>query len=139
MSSLEHDFNTAGESATTAAPPEPVKGGWWNGLSLRGKLGLAVFGNTIVLALIALIMLGGTWQLGQGGHAQAILASVEVRTNNAAIALVDAGRGLEAAENAQDPSARQQGLTDALSALDIAHETLTDPIESPRWTLRMRL
>ena len=75
MSSLEHDFNTAGESATTAAPPEPVKGGWWNGLSLRGKLGLAVFGNTMVLALIALIMLGGTWQLGQGGHAQAVRAT----------------------------------------------------------------
>jgi len=132
VSSLEHSFETSSSDvalpASNGARVEARKG-WWNGLSLRGKLGLAVFGNTIVLALIAIIMLAGTWQLGQGGHAQAILASVEVRTNNAAIALVDASRSLEAAENAGTAEAREVELAEAAAALDLAHETLTDPIE----------
>ena len=53
MSSLEHTFETGSEAAGEPAALDSARGGWWNGLSLRGKLGLAVFGNTIVLALIA--------------------------------------------------------------------------------------
>ena len=98
-------------------------------LSVSGKLNLAVFGNTIVLALIAVIMLAGTWQLGQGGERQAILASVEVRTNNAAIALVDAVDRLEAAQAADSAEDRTASLAEARDALDTAHVALSDPFE----------
>jgi methyl-accepting chemotaxis protein len=92
--------------------------------SLTTKLNLAVFGNTIVLALVAAALLLGTFHLGQGGQAQALVASIEVRSNNAALALVDAIEALERAGEG-DPQAAGR----ATAALDRADAMLGDPIE----------
>ena len=128
MSSPDHNFDFGGDVAAPRTADVPQTGAFER-MSLNRKLKLAVFGNTIVLALVAIVMLGGTWQLGQGGHAQAVIASIEVRSNNAAIALVDAEKSLEAAQSASNASSREQALSQAVAALDLAHETLTDPIE----------
>lgn len=133
MSAIDHDFDL--EDAVPLTLPDEdargargargaARGGWLARLSVAAKLNLAVFGNTIVLALIAVVMLAGTWQLAQGGERQAILASVEVRTNNAAIALVAASEGLDAAA-----SGDAEGLATARDSMRIAHDALTDPVE----------
>ena len=106
-----------------------AKSRWFRKLSVVGKLRLGVLGNTMVLALIAAILLGGTWLLGQGGNAQAIIASIEVRANNAAIVLVDVEKALEVAEKAETSSARSAAMTQASQGLDLAYEYLSDPIE----------
>lgn len=137
MSSLDHRFDVdsadagvadSGASASDEAHTPPGSS-WFGPMTVARKLKLAVFGNTIVLALLALVMLGGTWQLGQGGNAQAVLSSIEVRTNNAAIAMVDVVNSLEAAELATSEAARADNIAQAVAALDQAHENLTDPIE----------
>lgn len=102
---------------------------WLERSSLAGKLNLALLGNTFVLALVAATLLLGTFYLGQGGQKQAVVASIEVRTNNAAIIMVDAVEDLEIAREASDPIVRSESIAEALAALDQAHETLTDPIE----------
>jgi methyl-accepting chemotaxis protein len=123
--------NTAGAEDLTGSPEAAgyaralSRPGWFDRLSVAGKLNLAVFGNTIVLALVAIVMLAGTYYLGQSGHRQAVLASIEVRTNNAAIALVDVVQGLESAENGDQAA----GLAQAKSALDAAYQSLSAPID----------
>jgi len=127
--SLDHQFQEAG-APVGADVDHPQKGrGWLERSSLKAKLNLAVLGNTIVLALVAVALLLGTNYLGQGGHAQAVIASIEVRSNNAAITIVDAVEALELADEADDPLARAQALAQASAALDVAHQTLSDPIE----------
>ncbi len=98
---------------------------WLDRLSLVEKLYLAVFGNTLVLALVAVVMLAGTGYLGGLGQAQAIITSVEVRSNNAAIALVTTVDNLEVADNRDGVTS----LVEARSSLALAYQTLTDPIE----------
>ena len=78
MSSLDHKFDTDYEDFDLDAFDSQASGvrhaersRWLRGFSVRGKLNLAVFGNTVVLAALALIILGGTWMLGQSGQAQA--------------------------------------------------------------------
>ncbi|BDW83487.1 chemotaxis protein [Erythrobacter sp. Dej080120_24] len=133
MSAIDHDFDL--EDAVPLTLPDEdaggargargtARGGWLARLSVAAKLNLAVFGNTIVLALIAVVMLAGTWQLAQGGERQAILASVEVRTNNAAIALVAATDGLDAAA-----AGDAEGLAKARDSLRTAHDALKDPVD----------
>lgn len=119
MTSQTHDFQFEDDI------DEAVGASWIDRMSLTRKLNLAVFGNTFVLGLVAVLMLGGTYQLGQGGHAQTILASVEVSANNAAIALVDAEAGLERAEQGES----QAGLEQARTALRVAKARLDDPIQ----------
>ena len=135
MSSLDHKFDTNYEDFDLDAFDSQASGvrhaersRWLRGFSVRGKLNLAVFGNTAVLAALALIILGGTWMLGQGGQAQAIIASVEVRTNNAAIALVETVDAIEAAQEARSEEARSAEIERAQAALATAHSDLSDPI-----------
>ncbi|NQX94357.1 MAG: HAMP domain-containing protein [Erythrobacter sp.] len=129
MSAIDHQFDAQGVQAPLEdVTPAGVRG-WLERSSLTAKLNIAVLGNTIVLALVAAALLGGTFFLGEGGRTQAVIASIEVRTNNAAIAMVDVFEGLEAAGEAQSPRARTTALRDAASGLDLAYETLTDPIE----------
>ncbi|MEM6476911.1 MAG: hypothetical protein AAF687_12160, partial [Pseudomonadota bacterium] len=113
MNSLGHDFEPL-----LADEGEQTRKGWFGPISLTKKLNLAVLGNTLVLALVAIVMLTGTAYLAELGRDQTILASVEVRSNNAAIALVDAADALEEGERPR-----------AGAALDLAYETMTDPIE----------
>jgi len=129
VSSVDHQFQEADDAFGVDAGHDQSAGGWLARSSLKAKLTLAVLGNTIVLALVAAALLLGTYYLGQGGHAQAVMASIEVRSNNAAITIVDAVDALEVADKADDPRAREQALTKASAALDLAHQTLSDPIE----------
>ena len=118
MSSIDHQFEAADVVPNADAHAPTPSSGWLRRSSLARKLTIAVLGNTLVLALVAAALLIGTFYLGQGGHAQAVMASIEVRTNNAAIALVDVVDALEAG----DAVAAEDGL-------DVAYETLSDPIE----------
>jgi methyl-accepting chemotaxis protein len=134
VTALNHQFEP--DLSSRASPSDAAKeqgtvpkSNWFRQLSVVGKLRLGVLGNTMVLALLAAILLGGTWLLGQGGNAQAIIASIEVRANNAAIALVDVEKALEVAEQAETPSARSAAITQASQELDRAYEYLSDPIE----------
>lgn len=133
VSSSDHNFDamSAVEAASVAYSRNEVssKPSWFGQMSVSRKLNLAVFGNTIVLALVALMMLGGTYYLGQGGQKQAIIASIEVRSNNAAIALVNVADALQRAEGTNSPGERSSAMSEVRSGLDLAHETLTDPIE----------
>lgn len=147
MSSIDHKFENAMgaadgavgvfEAESAGKSPRGVRksareggiSGLLGRMSLVRKLNLAVFGNTIVLAMVAIVMLAGTYSLGQAGQNQAIIASVEVRTNNAAIALVDVAAQLETAAASSDDGERSQAIAGALTGLDLAYETLTDPIE----------
>jgi methyl-accepting chemotaxis protein len=124
VSSLDHQFDDARSTSAQADAP-----GWFDRSSLTRKLNIAVLGNTIVLGLVAAALLFGTYQLGQGGHAQAVIASIEVRTNNAAIAMVDVIESLEAAGEADTVSERSQALDGAVGGLNLTYETLSDPIE----------
>jgi len=124
LTSLDHQF----DGTSVLQGPErdaPERTSWFARLSVTAKLNLAVFGNTVVLAVIALVMLAGTFHLADMGHRQAVLASVEVRTNNAAIALVDAVDGLEMAQEGEGDA----GYKQARRALDKAYAALSDPIE----------
>ncbi|MEO0698507.1 MAG: HAMP domain-containing protein, partial [Pseudomonadota bacterium] len=117
MSSIDHQFETTRSRPGEEKDARAASSGWLRRSSLTRKLNIAVLGNTIVLALVAAALLIGTFYLGQGGHAQAVIASIEVRTNNAAIALVDVIEALEE----DDAQTAQEGL-------DLAYETLSDPI-----------
>lgn len=130
MSVHDHRFEPEGGDTQfgEAEARSQSRGGWFANLPVARKLNLAVFGNTILLAVLALVMLGGTWQLGQGGNAIAVLASIEVRSNNAAIALVDVVDALEQAEGAQTQRARTGSLDDARAALETAYASISDPI-----------
>ena len=129
MTSLGHPFeDIVGPSAHQPDEAGAVSS-WLERSSLQRKLNLAVLGNTIVLALVAATLLIGTFYLGQGGNMQAVIASIEVRTNNAAIAMVDVVDSLEAADEADEDRVRQAALSEASDGLDLAYETLTDPIE----------
>lgn len=129
MSSLDHQFDDATLLEGTGVAETSDATGWLGRSSLTRKLNIAVLGNTLVLAFVAAALLLGTFYLGQGGHAQAVIASIEVRTNNAAIAMVDVVDGLEAAQEADAGSDRSQNVEAASQALDLAFDTLTDPIE----------
>lgn len=83
----------------------------------------------MVLAIVAAALLAGTWHLGERGNDQAVLVSIEVRSNNAAIALVDAIEALENAAYAERASARRSARTASRDALDIAYVAIDDPIE----------
>jgi len=101
-----------------------ASGSWLDRLSLGKKLYIAVFGNTLVLAMVAIVMLAGTAYLAELGRAQAIITSVEVRTNNAAIALVTTVDSLET-----DDVGTVADIESARNSLALAYQTLTDPIE----------
>ena len=118
MTSLTHDFEVYEEVEGQA------KASWLDRMPLARKLNFAVFGNTLVLALVAVMMLAGTNYLGESGRAQSILTSIEVGTNNAALALVDAEEGLEQAQASES----QTGLDAAKDAMRIAQDRLADPI-----------
>ena len=126
MSSLDHQFV---EAPVDAFPQVEEASRWLDRSSLSRKLNLAVLGNTLVLALVAASLLVGTFYLGQGGNAQAVIASIEVRTNNAALAMVDVVDSLEAAGEASEADIREGLVSDASAALDLTYETLSDPIE----------
>jgi methyl-accepting chemotaxis protein len=125
--SAEFDIEgrTLSDHELELADGEAVRRSWLDRFSLVKKLYLAVFGNTLVLALVAMVMLAGTAYLGGLGQAQAIITSVEVRSNNAAIALVTTVDSLEAADTRDGVTS----LTEARSSLALAYQTLTDPIE----------
>ncbi len=125
MNVQSSDFDIPQAESTDFEVGADQQGRWIDRLSVVKKLYLAVFGNTAVLALVAVVMLAGTIYLGELGKAQAIITSVEVRSNNAAISLVSAVDSLEASE--QTNSSTQ--LASASASLDEAYEILTDPIE----------
>jgi len=126
MSGTVYDFNEQpGSSETAIAAETDETTSWLDRFSVRRKLNLAVFGNTIVLALVAVVILGGTQYLGSLGQQQAIIASVEVRSNNAAIALIDAAQDLEQVT----PGGSNDDLLAARAELQNAYQSLTDPIE----------
>lgn len=117
-------------SASPGQHPKPTEvstrtRSWLDRFSLVKKLYLAVFGNTLVLALVALVMLAGTAYLAGLGQAQAIITSVEVRSNNAAIALMTTVDSLEPVGE----SGSVEDLAEARASLALAYQTLTDPIE----------
>lgn len=94
-------------------------------LSVTQKLNLAIIGNTIVLGLMAAVMVAGIIALGAAGQRQTILASAEVRSNNAAIALADASRHLEGAVAGRSGEA----LEGARADLETAQAALSAPLE----------
>lgn len=101
------------------------KAGFIANLSITRKLNFAVYGGTILLATLALITILGALHLSDRGREQIILASIEVRTNNAAIALNDALDGLRYA----DQSAQGDALAAARSNVEMALVALNDPID----------
>ncbi len=135
MSSFDHRFANEYNGGIEADVPrriEPaIRDRWFGHLSVSGKLNLTVFSNIIVLAVIAVVVLSGAWVLSQQGQAQAALVSVEVRSNNAAIALVDVVDGLDSAKQAATESARAESLIKASTALDLADQMLNDSLNSP--------
>lgn len=135
MSSLDHNFEVAQEISPPPDTEEAARGArfalrrnWFSEMTIAGKLKFAVFANTVVLAIVGMVMLAGTNHLGSGGQDVAIMTSIEVRTNNAAIAMVDAVEGIEVAETATSDSTRADAVADAQAALDEAREALLDPI-----------
>ncbi|MEM7781237.1 MAG: methyl-accepting chemotaxis protein [Pseudomonadota bacterium] len=131
MSSLDHKFSAGEEDVALEAIEAPDiltiedENGWLSRMPLVRKLNLAVFGNTFVLAAIALIMLAGTLYLGELGRAQAVITSVEVQSNNSAIALNDAADALAD----MDDDAQAANLANAAANLDLAFNSLDRSIE----------
>ena len=127
MSSLDHNFDQVEKLSPIASAKArlAMPTSWLERTSLSKKLNLAVFGNTMVLAMVAVVMLLGTQHLGGLGQQQAIIASVEVRSNNAAIALVDVVEGLREAE----PGQNSEGIEQARENLTVARQALSDPID----------
>ena len=129
MTSLDHQFGDPADPGA-AIDDEPAVAGasykrMFDDLSMAAKLRLAVLGNVVVLAILALVMLGGTWLLADRGKEQAIVTSVEVRSGNAAIALVD----VVAALGDKEDGSLSANLANARANLDLAERTLLDPIE----------
>ena len=133
MSALEHRFDTPETQATQPEvdqeneAPE-ISTGLLSGMSLTRKLNLAVFGNTIILAVIAGLILYGTNYFGERGFFQAVLTSIEVRTNNAAIALNDVDDDLEVVLASDSAAERQSALSEATASLEFAQAAVSDPI-----------
>ncbi|MHA7819877.1 MAG: methyl-accepting chemotaxis protein [Erythrobacter sp.] len=135
MSSLDHTFDAVREVSLLDEADEPVRGrrfmlrsDWFSGMSISGKLNFAVFANTVVLAIVGLLMLSGTNHLGKNGQHLTMLTSIELSANNAAIAMVDVVDGLETAEATSSQEARADAVGEAQSALDRAREALLEPI-----------
>ena len=129
MSSLEHQFDHDGNASTRVEGGASRSSKWLDSVSVSRKLSLAILGSTISLGLVATFILAGTWSLGEAGRAQAVLASVEVRSNNAAIALVDAIEALEQAEQSPSQFERDRALQQSSAELELAHQSLTAPID----------
>ncbi|BDI61815.1 methyl-accepting chemotaxis protein [Qipengyuania nanhaisediminis] len=144
MTSLDHDFDTghaaphsppadAAAVLSASAGPAVIDGddweprsNWLARLSLAGKLNLAVFGSTFVLVAVTLVMLAGTHVFSSRGETQANLSYIEVRSNNAAIAMVDVVDALEAAEAAGSAQDRATALAEAEGASARVHDILHD-------------
>jgi len=92
------------------------------------KLNFAVFGNTLVLALVALTILATTFSLGDMGKKQDWLVSVEARTNYSAIALADASDALDDAIASEVAADRASALAEANQRLKHADDMLLVPL-----------
>lgn len=139
MSSLEHNFDSAGDIATPVQSQEErlnVGEGAqirtrdrWAAMRIARKLNLAVFGNTIVLAAVALIILGGTWHLAQSGREQIVMSTVEVRSNNAALELIGAVERLDALGDGRGDAVGENNIAAVQLALSDAQRHLDESIE----------
>ena len=134
MSSIDHSFDNAETLGSTSDGEDGATGqattlrdGWFARLSIVRKLQLAVFGNTIVLAVITVLMLGGTWYFSEEGEEQAAMSFVEVRTGNSAIIMVDAVAALQRAESATSPEEQNRAIAEAGVVLALLDDILSDP------------
>lgn len=123
-----HDLSEA-QSDAASRSRKVTRVGWMNRLSVGQKLNFAVFGNTMVLGLILVVMLGRIWTLYDTVQQQWFLVSIEVRSNNAALLLGDAADLIETAEAAAAGPVRDRAVADAAAVLDVASDALTVAIE----------
>ncbi|MEO1729768.1 MAG: HAMP domain-containing methyl-accepting chemotaxis protein [Pseudomonadota bacterium] len=129
MSSLDHQFGGANIQEASLAHDDASAGNgarsWFDKFSVAAKIRIGIVSNILVLIVLASVMMGGTWMLASMGKQQAVITSVEVRTGNAAIAMVDVVNALRD----DDPQAFGANLANAKANLDLAERTLFDPIE----------
>lgn len=131
MTSLDHRFETTGDDAVPGLPEARVhtRKDHKGKLSVVGKLGFAVFGNTLLLVVITIITLGGTFILADNGRELAVKGVVEVQTANSSLVLVDAVGELDEAIAAGSANDRRMAITRADASLDLAYHLLTSRID----------
>ncbi len=95
MSFSAHDFvpatgeELAADDADLSAG-EDRRRRWLDRFSLVGNLRIAIFSNAAMVLIVAFIILSGFAYIGNQGERQTVLASAEVRSGHAALALGDA-------------------------------------------------
>lgn len=101
-------------------------------LSVVAKLGFAVFGNTLLLVVITIIILGGTFILADNGRELAVKGIVEVQTANSSLVLVDAVEELDEAIVAGSADDRRMAITRADASYDLAFHLLTTRLDEEK-------
>ncbi len=99
MSYSAHDFVPASDEENPVvdfaiAPEGEGETSWFDRFSVAAKLRAAIVSNALVLFAVTAVLLAGTAYLAEAGRQQTVLASAEVRTAQAAIAVGNAHLGL---------------------------------------------
>ena len=131
MTSLNHQFENTQDEVLPVEPDAKASADRTHrgNLSVVGKLGVAVFGNTLLLVVITLITLGGTFILASNGEDLAVKGVVEVQTANSSLVLVDAVDELDVAIAASSADARRAAVANADASLDLSYQLLTARID----------
>ena len=96
-------------------------------MSVVKKLNLAVFGNTLVLAALAVMILTGMWYYSEAGRELKLVATVDVQIGDAGLSLANAVDALENAQAAKGSAERQREVSVARDAVDRTAQILDNP------------
>ncbi|MEP0392972.1 MAG: HAMP domain-containing methyl-accepting chemotaxis protein [Erythrobacter sp.] len=132
MTSLDFQIDSVTDEFQSPVTEQenPERKGLFGNWSIAGKLGFAVFGNTVLLVVLTIIILGGSFVLANNGREQAVMSIVETQTANSALVLVDAADELDAAIAASSSDARRSQVTKADASFDLSYHLLTTRVEA---------
>ncbi|MEP1420539.1 MAG: HAMP domain-containing methyl-accepting chemotaxis protein [Erythrobacter sp.] len=132
MTSLDFQIDSVTDEFQSPVTEQenPERKGLFGNWSIAGKLGFAVFGNTVLLVVLTIIILGGSFVLANNGREQAVMSIVETQTANSALVLVDAADELDAAIAASSSGARRSQVTKADASFDLSYHLLTTRVEA---------